>query len=148
MGCHEPRVWRKILHQWLPVLDRLINPKGFGALIKNWVRVKWMILWMSEGKTNKKLEEWWSSTWVAIKMWQGIIKMWKGSADNGNGMQKERHFTVWTASDRVWQSTLFLSLRLFFYILFLSLLKLKSVNLIFPAVICKLINLHCSLFYE
>ena len=60
-----------------------------------------MILWMSKGKTNKELEEWWSSTWVAIKMWQGIIKMWKGSADNGKGMQKERHFTVWTASDRI-----------------------------------------------
>ena len=85
--------------------------------------------------------------WVAIKMWQGTVKMRKGSADNGNDVQKERHVTVWIASDRIWQSTLFLSLRLFFYILYLSLLKLKSVNLIFPTVICKLINLHCNVCF-
>ena len=55
-------------------------------------------------------------------------------------MLRGRNFTFWVASDRIWQSILiFLILRVFFYILCVSLLKLKAVNLHF------LINAYFSI---
>ena len=55
-----------------------------------------------------------------------------GTCDKECDMLRGRNFTFWAASDRIWQSIfIFLILRVFFYILCVSLLKLKSVNLHF-----------------
>lgn len=71
-----------------------------------------------------------------------------GTCDKGCDMLRGRNSTFWAASDKIWQSRLIsLILRVFFYTPCVSLLKLKSVNLIFPTVICKLINLHCNVCF-
>ena len=68
----------------------------------------------------------------SMAIWRCKRDLMVGTCDKECDMLKGRNFTFWAASDRIWQSILiFLILRVFFYILCVSLLKLKSVNLHF-----------------
>ena len=73
-------------------------------------------------------------------IWRCKRDLLVGTCDKRCDMLRGRNFTFWVASDRIWQSILiFLILRVFFYILCVSLLKFKAVNLHF------LINAYFSI---